>query len=100
MKKNYSLVIKPGVINDTQLEYDWYEEQSHGLGERFLQELEECYMSIETHPTAFSRVYKSYRKAVLKKFPYLVLYTISNSEIIVFAVFHGKRNPKNRLKRG
>lgn len=96
--KKYSLVVKPGVKDDTQKAYDWYKEQMPGLGDKFLGELEECYLKIEKYPAAFGRI-KNYRKAIVKRFPYLVIFTIINNEIIVFAVFHGKSNLKKRLKR-
>ncbi len=95
MKKS-SLVLKPGVWKDTQEAYDWYEEKMTGLGNKFLGELEDCYLKIEKYPEAFGRFYKNYRKAGLKKFPYLVIFTIIKNEVIILAVFHGKRNPKKR----
>ncbi len=97
--KKYSLVLKPGVQSDTREAYDWYEEQLAGLGNKFLDELETYYLKIEKYPAAFSKFYKNYRKAGLKKFPFLIIFTIIKSEIIVFAVFHVKRDPKKRLKR-
>jgi len=92
------IVLKPGALIDTQEVYDWYEEKLIGLGERFLAELEACYIRIENHPTSFGKFYKNYRKAQLKKYPYLVIYTITKTEILVFSVFHGYRNPGQRLK--
>jgi len=99
MIKKHSLVLQPGARNDTQDAYDWYENQLAGLGDKFLNALEECYLKIEKHPAAFGKFYKNYRKAVIKKFPYLIIFTIIKNEIFVFAIFHGERNPKKRLKR-
>jgi len=38
----YRLSIKPGAEEDTEIAYNWYEDQKSGLGEDFLTELDIC----------------------------------------------------------
>ena len=90
----YPLIIKPRAILMTRDDYDWYEEQKPGLGEEFLSELESIYLKIESHPEYFGKVKKSFRQAALKRFPFVIVYEIIKTEIVVFAVFHTSRNPK------
>jgi mRNA-degrading endonuclease RelE of RelBE toxin-antitoxin system len=78
--------------------YDWYEQQSKGLGEIFLSELNTCYKKIETQPTFYKKAKKNFRQIRLKRFPYLVVYEILKSEVVVFAVFHTSRNPNSKFK--
>lgn len=33
----FSIRVLPSAVNDIQKAYDWYEEQSEGLGERYLE---------------------------------------------------------------
>lgn len=78
--------------------YVWYEEQRTGLGEEFLQELEKVLIKIKVHPEYFGKIRKSFRQAALKRFPYVVVFEEIKSEIVVFAVFHTRRNPKLKFR--
>ncbi len=78
--------------------YEWYEEQSKGLGEAFLSELDRCYKKLEVQPTFYSKLKKNYRQMRLKRFPYVVVYEIMKTRVVVFAVFHASRNPKSKFK--
>ena len=78
--------------------YDWYEHKSKGLGEIFLSELNNCYQKIEVQPTFYGKTKKNFRQIRLKRFPYVVVYEILNSEVVVFAVFHTSKNPKSKFR--
>ena len=90
----YSLIIKPRAILMTKDAYDWYEEQRPGLGEEFLEELDGLYSKLSSHPGYFGKVKKNFRQAALKRFPFVIVYEIIKSEVVVSAVFHTKRNPR------
>jgi mRNA-degrading endonuclease RelE of RelBE toxin-antitoxin system len=92
------LIIKPRAIGMAKEAYDWYEQQSKGLGEIFLSELNTCYKKIEAQPAFYSKAKKNFRQLRLKRFPYVVVYEILKSEVVVFAVFHTSRNPKYKFK--
>jgi len=77
--------------------YQWYEVQSKGLGEHFLAELESSLKKIQTTPTANGKVNKNYRQGKLLRFPYVIVYEIIRTEIIVFSIFHTKRNPRQKF---
>ncbi len=76
--------------------YDWYEEKQIGLGELFLASLNDCFTRIQIQPKANSKIKKNYRQARVRKFPYVVVYEISNIDTVVLSVFHTSRNPKNK----
>lgn len=94
----HPLIIKPRAILMAKEAYDWYEEQSNGLGEIFLSELDRCYKKIEVQPTLYGKAKKNFRQIKLKRFPYVVVYEIIKSEVIVFAVFHTSRSPKHKFR--
>ena len=50
--------------------------------------------SIQRNPTAYAIVHKQMRRALLRRFPYGVIYLIGNNEIVVLGCFHASRNPK------
>lgn len=95
----YRVFLNPGAEDDTEQGYNWYEDQRKGLGEEFLIELESVYRKLENFPRAFGKLTKIYRRAPLKRFPYLVIYEIKRKEVIVYAIFHVSRSPKYRFRR-
>jgi len=74
--------------------YIWYEKQREGLGEEFILCLEESIEKITKNPCLYPVVQKNIRRAVVRRFPYGIYYFVNENELIVIAVFHGKRNPK------
>jgi hypothetical protein len=95
----YALEIHPKAENETLDAYNWYEDQYNGLGEMFLSDLESVYKKIELNPDFFSKAGKGFRQAVLKQFPYVVVYEIKRTRVVVYAVFHTSRNPKQKFRR-
>ena len=93
----HSLIIKPRAILMTKNAYDWYETQKPGLGEEFLEDLDGIYHKLELHPEYFSKIKKNFRQAGLKRFPFVIVYEIIKTEVVVFAVFHTSRNPKGKF---
>lgn len=83
----YTLVIKARAVRMTKDAYDWYELQRPGLGEEFLNELDGIYRKIETHPEYFGKAKKNFRQAVLKRFPFVLVYEIIKTDVVVFAVY-------------
>lgn len=63
----------------------------------FLADLEECYRSIARHPNGYQIRYGEYRHAMLKNFPYRVVYRVGPEHIIVVQVRHASRRPSKRF---
>lgn len=77
----------------------YYETQQTYLGDEFLNELEESLHFIQENPKIGTNVEKNICKWCMSKFPYLIVYEISEFSIQVIAVFHSKRNPLFWMKR-
>jgi hypothetical protein len=69
------------------------EQKQKGLGIDLIVRVGEVFKRIAGNPRMHPVVYKDVRRALVKKFPYLVLYREDQGEIIVIAVFHTSRNP-------
>jgi toxin ParE1/3/4 len=72
---------------------DWYEGQRGGLGLRFVGQIRAVLRRIARNPKLHAAVYKDVRKAVVARFPYVVLYREEDRSVVVIAVFHASRNP-------
>lgn len=77
----------------------WYEEQQRGLGFEFYEDYLAVRNRLLETPAVFPIVFGNVRRAVFRKFPYSVFFLIEGNTIVVYAVFHQKRNPKSWLGR-
>jgi plasmid stabilization system protein ParE len=94
----YQLIIKPLAGEMAQEAYDWYNEQQPGLGEVFLEELAKGLDKLESWPEVYSKIRKDYRQLVLHRFPYVIVFKIIKTDVIVYAVFHTSRNPSKKFR--
>lgn len=58
-----------------------------------------CVRRISFSPNMYPVVYKQYHRAVVKKFPYAVLYNNQHHTIVVYGVFHTSQHPDKWLCR-
>jgi plasmid stabilization system protein ParE len=91
---SYVLVFRPEVREELNEAYNWYENQRSGLGDDFLDCIDETLKRICQMLESCPIVYRDVRRAIVHRFPYAVYYRIISSRIIVTAIFHGHRNPK------
>lgn len=73
----------------------WYESKLPGLGVDFVAVVEEALERIGRNPEQYAqwRDDRSYRRCVLRRFPYVVFFTAANESILVMAVAHARRRP-------
>lgn len=94
----YSLVVKAEVIQDLSAAFEWYEQKRIGLGSEFLDEVEQYYERITQDPERYQS-YGNQRIAVIYRFPYRIIYEIEKEMIVVYAVYHDKRDPEKLTDR-
>jgi plasmid stabilization system protein ParE len=90
----FNFIVKEDVLPDIMEIVDWYNHQQIGLGDRFYKTLLSEFEKIIKNPTSYSFYKKDFRRAVLKYFPYLILFKVYEQEIIVYSVIYGGRNPQ------
>ncbi len=95
----YTLQIKEEAKNEIIGAAHWYAQITKGLEIRFIYQLETVISIILNNPKTYKRVYKHFRQAALKKFPYVVVYQQEANTIIIYSVFHAKQNPDKKIKR-
>jgi len=90
-----NVVFHPAAKKESQKATAHYLEIHKQLGSDFRRELEEAVSRIVQAPTAWNPLKKDYRRCILNRFPFGVIYRVdqSNNECQVFAVMHFKREP-------
>ena len=95
------LRIRPEAETDIVEARNWYRLQAEGLSAEFLNAVDDCLIAVESEPLAYPMIYGQVRRALLRRFPYAVLYLVEAktegeqpTEIItVLACFHARRDP-------
>ena len=72
----------------------WYEKQQPGLGIQSVADVELALNRVAAAPEQFPQVRGEVRRALLRHFPYTIQFLAEAHRIVVLAVFHAKRNPK------
>ena len=71
----------------------YYEAEVDGLGSSFLRELRTGVGEIKRHPLASRIIKGDFRRHLLSKFPFGIIYQVQRDTIFVAAVMHLKRKP-------
>jgi len=69
------------------------------LGDEFLRCVDACILSIRRNPELYELAHETYRRALLRRFPYAVFYEVLEGSITVYSVFHCSQDPQKWLKR-
>jgi len=81
-------------------EVSWLEAQAPGLGQRFLDDVSTALRTIEEFPELGAHRSLGCRRFLLMNFPFDLVYSLSEGQIVVLALAHQRRLPgywKNRL---
>lgn len=93
------------ILEDADREYaeaaEWYEKQKEGLGERFIDVIQRRLRIIQQYPERYPRKKGDFREAVVKIFPYVVVYTFYKRKkmVVINSIFHTRRNPRMKYRR-
>lgn len=81
----------------------FYEGESQGLGEVFLDAVQHGVGRLESHPRAGRRVLGETRRYLVSRFPYSIFYRMEQDEeeelVFILAIAHDKRRPRYWAKR-
>lgn len=93
---SYPVHLTEEALQEEAVAWLYYEDQSEGLGERFLQEVEEFLAKIAEHPTyyGYSDETKTIRDVALRIFPFSIIYELKVDRIVVYHVHHAKKESK------
>ena len=93
------LTFHPDVFCEIKASYSWYQEKAEGLGKDFMNELELAYQAIIDFPQTWPKFQKGFRRFLLSRFPFSVIYRKNGNLIYVVAIMHNSRNPGYWLNR-
>jgi len=84
----------PDVEKDISGSFAWYETELKGLGLQFISELEQGFDAISYAPSTWVTFEYGFRRYILTRFPFSVVYKEEGKEVYIIAVMHNCRNPE------
>lgn len=94
-----ALVVRPLAEADLDAAFAWYERRLVGLGSEFLRAVDACFIAIAAGPLAYPVVHRGARRALLRRFPYAVLYVVDEDRIHILACTHTSLHPRRWRQR-
>ena len=102
----YSLVIQPVFWDTLQEVLDFTLSQwGATVMYKLLKKINQSILSLNTTPLIYAKCphivsteTKTYRNIILKKYPYIIIYSIVNDKVTVLNILHTSRNPQSYKK--
>ena len=94
------MIYTPDAEADIAEAYQWYEGREPGLGEDCV---EACVAMLQRHPLMHRVAVDSFRRALIRRFPYEIFYEPAAESLTIYSVFHCSQDPqkwRNRLAKG
>ena len=91
--------VRPEAEADIEEVAIWYERQRQGLGQEFLDEVLGLCEKLAENPAMYPVIHRHTRRALIRRFPFGVYFRIEDEQVIVVAVIHGSRHPRNWRQR-
>jgi toxin ParE1/3/4 len=73
----------------------WYDRRKPSLGAELTAAVDEVLARIAENPQRFRPVRPGVRRALLTRFPYSIHYALEGNAIVILAVFHHRRDPRD-----
>jgi len=94
--------VTPRILQEAEAELleaiHWYDDREEGLGVDFFQQTLKTIRAIGKEPRRFPvyegiTLQRKLRRALVDRFPYVVIFEIRESEILIVAIVHTSRRP-------
>ena len=99
----YKLTYGKKSVSELDEALDWYKEVSLKTAEKFNKSALSRLIEISETPHLFGYVKnrKRYRRAKIKRYPYIIVFRVDEpkQKVFILSVWHEKRNPSDLMKR-
>lgn len=96
---SYRVRYRAEALDDVRRARDWYEAHRSGLGFRFEDTFFQVAESLAHSPERCPVLEGEYRRMLVGKFPYLLIFRLHEDTAQIVAVFHAHRDPESLRRR-
>ena len=93
------LVFRPEALREALDAQTWYDNRSPGLGFEFARAVDAAVARALRLPFDFACFEGEFRHVTTRKFPYSIIYRLTESELVVVSCFHHRRRPGSWMSR-
>ena len=87
------VILDPAAVAELREAAVFYEDCREGLGQEFLASVEAAFDAIVRRPDLWRRLKGRFRRCLVHRFPYGVVYAVEDDVVYIAAVMHLKRKP-------
>jgi len=87
------LEFHPDAVAEARAAIEWYAKRSRNAAQLFLADLEDVLERVNEDPERFAFFKHGTRRALLRRFPYVVVFREKSPSIQIIAIAHAKRRP-------
>ncbi len=99
MASKLLLTIEPEAQQEIYEAIDWYESQQLGLGKEFFNYLDGYFQTLKEGNAQFPIKRKPvFRELALKRFPFVIIYEHTQTELFIYSVFNTHQDPIKKIK--
>ncbi len=97
----YHHYFEPRALKEYTAALKWYKNRSKVAAENFVKEMETAIAVICGEPFRYRVNYQQFREVSLKKYPFYLIYSIEEAKyrVLIFSVYHHKRNPARKFQK-
>lgn len=88
-----TVVFDPEAVQEAREAAAFYENCQPRLGQAFLDAIETGIAEISSHPLLWRRIKGRFRRYLLPRFPYGLIYAVEDGRVYIAAIMHLKRKP-------
>ncbi len=96
---DFRIEAAPAVVADIEAAFEWYESEEPDLGFEFLEEVRAAYQRILEGPFKYQELRSGIRRALTRRFPYGIYFSIDGDAVVIVAVLHTALDPAKWQRR-
>ena len=98
---SFQVILRPEAEADIGDAATWYEEQKAGLGHEFIEAIFRAVDALSANPLLTARRHRrrNIRWVFPARFPYRVIYEVTNDTVLVISVLHAARDDRHWRER-
>jgi plasmid stabilization system protein ParE len=91
---DFEIIMMDAAYDDLDEAIYYYESQLQSLASRFYRDVLLQFEKLKAKPRYYKFYVEDFRRILLEKFPYLVIYKVIEEQVIIYAIVYSGRDPK------
>lgn len=90
-------ILHSATIEITEI-LDWYNSQNESSAASFYEEYLSSLEKLKANPQFYSYIHEDFRRLVMERFPYRIIYKVSGNKVTIYRISHIRRDDREWFK--